>query len=164
MFTARGCFAWLAALCCGLVLLALVPQARAQSRGFEKVTAVKFFIADFSEAGAACGLSKPALEKAFMAPAEAQGLQVSDSSSYWVYIRATTLLYGEKSCVTNIDAAAFVETRYFSPATLDERLGRVELWAKSDLLISDKRVHAVVVNNAFRESGRDFLGRWQRDQ
>ncbi len=148
--------------CC--IFFCALAAARAQGGAFEKIKSVKFFIVDFSEAGSACGLSKAALQEAFMAPAREQGLAVTDSSPYWIFVRATTLIYSEKSCITHVDAAVLVNTRYFNPATLQDRSGRVELWSKGNLLVSDIKVHSVVVNNAFREMGRDFLTQWQRDQ
>ncbi len=155
----------------GLLAAALLLAGSAQTAApalaggpLENARRFKLFLTDLSEASQACGLTPSAMSTAFMRSVRDGGIEIVESSAYWLNVRATTIRYSPKVCITNLDARAQVNTRYFNPATIDEKEGRVELWARSLLLVSDVEEHGVQVNSALRGLGQSFLERWRRDQ
>lgn len=154
-----------------LLAAALVTAACAQAvtpavagGPLENARRFKLFLTDLSEAGRSCDLTPSAMSAAFVRSLDDSGIQITESSAYWLNIRATTIRYSPEVCITNLDARAQVNTRYFNPATIDEKEGRVELWGRSLLLASDVEEHGVQVNSALRSLGQSFLERWRRDQ
>ena len=99
-----------------------------------------------------------------MSRANSAGVTETDSSAYWVFIRATTLTYDENSCITNVDASLLVNTRYFDPGSASQLVGKVQLWSRGGLLISDITEHPSVVTNAFGDLGGLLAEELERDR
>lgn len=148
------------------LILAGASGAAAQSPGgpLKGTSLFKFFATDLNQDGIACGLDKGAFQSAFMSWPRDKGLQITDSSGYWISVRATTVRMDNDLCVTNVDASVMVNSSYFNPATASERVGRIQLWTNASLQISSRSVHASAVTDAFRELGRALAEDWQRDQ
>ena len=122
---------------------------------------VKLTVANFGGSGADCGLSAEALERAFLAPLSERGLRkVASGTSYRVFLRATTVTYLVKVCVSYVDAQLLLSTRYFDPSSRQERAGQVQLWYDGGLFISDRSAHAATLRSAFGQLGRLLAERW----
>jgi len=152
------------AVVAGLFWGASPDSADAAEGALKNVSAVKFFIGDFNEFSTKCGLDKGQLKQAFMGRANGGGISETDSSAYWIFIRATTLTYDENSCITNVDASLLVNTRYFDPGSAAEMVGKVQLWTRGGLLISDITEHPAVVTNAFGDLGGLLAEELERDR
>ncbi len=139
----------------------------AQSAGgaMKGVFSLKFFVSNFSQNNLRCRLTAAGFEEAFTKPLRERNIQITKSSAYWIFIRATTLFQEEEeSCITYIDAQLMASTRFFNPATASERAGKVELWSDGGLYISDLEEHSEQVNDAFAQLGRRFVIEWLQDQ
>lgn len=149
-----------------MVLADSQPAAAQVARGeLKNVRGFKFFMTDLSAKSQACGLDQAALQRAFTEPLNEAGLKITTTSTaYWITIRVTTLSYGERSCVSYVDANASQTTRYFNTATLSERVGKVQHWSDGKLLSSNEKEHPVIANNAFHAMGKSLVAAWRRDQ
>ena len=123
---------------------------------------VKLTIAGFGDAGADCGLSPEALESAFFAPLGERGLRkVASGTAYRIFLRATTVVYLGKSCVSYVDAQLLLSTRDFDPSSRLERSGQVQLWYDGGLFISDRTAHAATLHSAFGQPlSASWAGSW----
>ncbi len=149
-----------------VLMFAAVAGAAAQTPGgpLKGTKLFKFFATELNQDSIACGLDQAAFQSAFMSSPRDKGLQVTDSSGYWISVRATTVRMDNDLCVTNVDASVMLNSSYFNPATASERVGRIQLWSNASLQVSSRSVHASAVNDAFRQLGRAFAEDWQRDQ
>lgn len=153
-----------AVFCCLLIVGLVLPLGSPQAAGpLEQVRRYKFFV-NLSGASDACGLSSDAMRSAFAEAVRDGGLEVVQSSSYSLYLRATTLRYERETCITSLDARAVLDTRFIDPRTAGEVQGRVELWANKLLLASDLPEHGVQVNSGARSLGQAFVERWRQSQ
>ena len=145
----------------GLCVLLAGGVDGARANPLRDLREVKLTVASFGDAGADCGLSAEALESAFFAPLGERGLRkVASGTSYRVFLRATTVIYLRKSCVSYVDAQLLLLTRYFDPSSRLERTGQVQLWYDGGLFISDRAVHAATLNSTFDRLGRILAGKW----
>ena len=146
--------------------LLLSGTAAAQSAGgaMKGVNNVKFFVADFSQYNLECLITKEGLQEAFTGPLRDGGPQVSTSGAYSIYVRTTSVVTEDGFCISYVDAWLEVNTRYHNQATASEKVGRIRLWNDGGLFYSDLEEHSVILNNAFRRMGQNFVAEWQRDQ
>ena len=150
--------------CCLLIVGLLLPMMAPQAAGpLEQVRRYKLFV-NLSGASSACGLSSDAMRSAFAEAVRDGGLDVVQSSSYALYLRATTIRYERDTCITSLDARAVLDTRFIDPRTAGETQGRVELWANKLLLASDLPEHGVQTNSGARSLGQAFVERWRQNQ
>lgn len=150
--------------CCLLVAGLTLPSSAPQAVGpLEQVSRYKLFV-NLSGASSACGLSSDAMRSAFAEAVRDGGLEVVQSSSYSLYLRATTIRYERETCITSLDARAVLDTRFIDPRTAGETQGRVELWASKLLLASDLPEHGVQVHSGARSLGQAFVERWRQAQ
>ncbi|KLN60132.1 hypothetical protein WH96_13145 [Kiloniella spongiae] len=152
----------LAVLCLGLCLSAWAGAANA--RPLTGVQEIKLNVSPLGHYGKQCGLTREAFERALLGSIPEGDIRLSNSSSYWLHTRVTTVVFEEINCVSNVEVTLYANTRYYNPATQQELSGRVELWRGGGLYSSVNDSHQVQVNSALRKLGRKLYDAWKKDQ
>ena len=90
-------------------------------------------------------------------------IDIRKSSAYFFYIQVSTILHIKDYCFTYVIADLYLTTMYENPMTRGQTQGLVQLWRNGGLYSSGPRQHKGVVEEAFKEIGRDFVKAWKRD-
>ncbi len=151
-----------AVLFLGLCLSTLVVSASA--RPLTGVQEIKLNVSPLGHYSKQCGLTREAFERALLGSIPEGDIRLSNSSSYWLHTRVTTVVFEETNCVSNVEVTLYANTRYYNPATQQELSGRVELWRGGGLYSSVNDSHQVQVNSALRKLGRKLYAAWEKDQ
>ena len=127
----------------------------------QNVLAVKLTMPEPGAGTVACGLSRAPLEAAFFAPLARRGVEaVTSGTGYRIFLRATTIGYLEKTCVSYVEAQLLLTTRYQDAANQQERSGHVLLWSDGGLFASDARQHQGTLERAMGRLGDKLAARW----
>ena len=155
-----------AILLVGALAMAVAGDAVAESSRHElkNVKSYRFHVVNLNEASQRCGLSEAAMQEAFTEQMGQSGLEIVATSGYWIYLRATTAVQGDRLCITYVDATVVQNTRYYNSATLSERSGQVEHWRDGSLMASDMDEHDSRIRNVLRQMGGRLVDFWQRTQ
>ena len=136
----------------------------ANARPLTGVQDIKLNISPLGHYSKQCGLSREAFERALLGGIPEGGIRLSNSSSYWLHTRVTTVIFEKTNCVSNVEVTLYANTRYYNPATQQELSGRVEVWRAGGLYSSVNDSHQVQVNSALRKVGRKLHEAWRKDQ
>ncbi|KKJ75705.1 hypothetical protein WH95_17265 [Kiloniella litopenaei] len=149
---------------CALSLVMIGFSLSANARPLTGVQDIKLNISPLGHYSKQCGLSREAFERALLGGIPEGDIRLSNSSSYWLHTRVTTVIFDTTNCVSNVEVTLYANTRYFNPATQQELSGRVEVWRAGGLYSSVSESHQVQVNNALRKVGRKLHEAWKKDQ
>ncbi|WP_216825406.1 hypothetical protein [Kiloniella sp. EL199] len=136
----------------------------ATARPLTGVQEIKLNVSPLGHYSKQCGLTREAFERALLGAIPEGDIRLSNSSSYWLHARVTTVIFEEINCVSNVEVTLYANTRYYNPATQQELSGRVELWRGGGLYSSVSNSHQVQVNSALRKQGRKLYDAWRKDQ
>lgn len=168
----------LSCLAAGL-LSATLASAAAQTTGAQTTTGaptriiggplaavdvLQMSVAPLSDQARACGLEPNLILESFKQPLGEKGIVVQQSAHVWIQLQATTLRYEGDICITDIEALAVQNTRYFDRKTETERSGRVLLWSDGGLFVTGVSNHGVTTNIGWRDLARSFIRKWEQDQ
>lgn len=128
------------------------------------VEVMQLSVAPLSLESARCGLQADLMRDSFQEPLATDGIAIQKAAHVRVIMKASSVLYQETICISNIEAAVVQTTRYLDRRTQTERAGQVLLWSQSRLFVSGQPDHVVVTNIGVRELARDFLRKWRIDQ
>ncbi|CAN0455661.1 unnamed protein product, partial [Ectocarpus fasciculatus] len=128
------------------------------------VAVLQLVVAPLSDESARCGLQADLVKESFQQPLTTEGLGLQKSAHVRIIVKATTVIYTETTCISNIEASAVQNTRYFDRKTGAERAGQVLLWQESGLFVTGERDHVVLTNIGFRDLARSFIRKWKIDQ
>ncbi len=128
------------------------------------VEVMQLSVAPLSAASGRCGLQADLIRDSFQQPLVTDGITIQKAAHVRVILKASSVLYQETTCISNVEAAVVQTTRYLDRRTQTERAGQVLLWSQSRLFVSGQPDHVVVTNIGVRELARGFLQKWRRDQ
>lgn len=140
------------------------PQARVIGGPLAGVNVLQISVAPLSDQARACGLEPNLILESFKQPLSEKGIVVQQSAHVWIQLQATTIRYEGEVCITDIEALAVQNTRYFDRKTESERSGRVLLWNDGGLFVTGVSNHGVTTNIGWRDLGRSFMRKWEQDQ
>ena len=127
-------------------------------------TVMQLSVAPLSAESQRCGLQADLIRDSFQQPLAAEGIGIQASAHLRIVVKATTVVYQETVCISNIEATALQTTRYFDRKTQAERAGQVLLWSGSSLYVSGEHDHVVLTNIGYRDLARAFLRKWKSNQ
>ncbi|WP_422366041.1 hypothetical protein [Pelagibius sp.] len=128
------------------------------------VSVLQLVVAPLSADSATCGLEAGLVEESFQQPLKLENIGLQKSAHVRIIVKATSVVYQDNVCISNIEAVAVQNTRYFDRKTETERAGQVLLWSESGLFVTDQRDHVVLTNIGFRDLARSFIRKWKIDQ
>jgi len=145
--------------------LVVIPDvyARASDGDLQGVKRFQLFVTGLDkEASRACGLQSDGLKAAFRAPLEAAGaVVVPPSNGFWIALQATTARREPDTCATFVEASVLQNSPYYNRAAAAERDGKVLLWTRGELVLSDSAEHGRVVHDVFEKLGRRLAEAWR---
>jgi len=140
------------------------PPARVIGGPLAGVNVLQMSVAPLSDQARACGLEPNLIMESFRQPLTEKGIVVQQSAHVWIPLQATTIRYEGDVCITDIEALAVQNTRYFDRKTESERSGRVLLWNDGGLFVTGVSNHGVTTNIGWRDLARSFIRKWEQDQ
>ncbi|MFD2207736.1 hypothetical protein [Kiloniella antarctica] len=125
---------------------------------------VKLNVSGLGHYSKQCGLTREVFERALFGGFHEGEIRLTNSSSYWLHMQVTTIIFENTNCVSNVEVTLYANTRYFSPGTQSEQIGRVELWRNGGLYSSVLDTHQIQINSALRKIGLKLREAWLKDK
>ena len=139
-------------------------QTRVIGGPLANVNVVQMTVAPLSDQSRGCGLESDLILDSFQQPLTEKGIVIQQAAHVWIQLTAVSLRYDGDICITNIEARAVQNTRYFDRKTESERSGRVLLWSDGGLFVTGVANHGVTTNIGWRDLARSFMRKWELDQ
>ncbi len=148
----------------GALLFVSIGGVSVEAGALTGIQDVKLNVSGLGHYSKQCGLTREAFERALFGGFNEGEIRLSNSSSYWLHTQVTTIVFDSTNCVSNVEVTLYANTRYYNPATLGEKTGRVELWRRGGLYSSVAESHQVQINSALRKISLVLREAWKKDQ
>ena len=97
-----------------VLALFIIGVGSASARPLTGVKDVKLNISPLGHYSKECGLTREAFERAIFGAIPEGDLRLSNSSSYWLHTRVTTIVFDSTNCVSNVEVTLYANTRYYN--------------------------------------------------
>ena len=156
-------YLWIKSLFAVVVFISM-GGGQVQAGALTGVQDVKLNVSGLGHYSKQCGLTREVFERALFGGFHEGEIRLTNSSSYWLHMQVTTIIFENTNCVSNVEVTLYANTRYFNPGTQSEQIGRVELWRNGGLYSSVLDTHQIQINSALRKIGLGLREAWIKDQ